>query len=847
MRYSVRKTLENMISADAVQALYLYIRRRPKIIVYHDVFKDKSGATLPWFVSMENFEKQLAYLKRHYVNLPLSDLIHAAGSGRPIPRNGITITFDDGYENNYKYAAPLLRKYGFTATFFVCPDFADMAQNGVKPVFWWYIIYCVMNEKNRDDFILIFNKHGVDLSGYGDIMSLRYQISRFLEAAPGEIGESIIVDLKDRFADDIRKMDFPKMMNWDQLKILKSLGMDIGSHTMSHIAVSRLPRERFNDQITMSKQILEEKLQDKIEAFAYPYGREAHYSRESLKAVKEAGYKCALLTLENGGSGEKDSFCFNRTAIEGDDDIRAFKLKASGIHDDINSIVECIKPRPVKEMNITFIYSVQEAESLYKPLRSQEQIQFGISYISSMLKEHGYKTKLVVLSRAFGMRNNRKILDRHIKSFGPQLICFTAVSSEYGFIASIAKYLKGRHSGIYFLIGGAHVSLNPEGILQDDFDALCIGEGEYPALELVNCLERKRRPSAIPNLWIKDGERIEKNSPRAFLKDLDSLPYPDREMWQEWIMEKPDSMHAVLLSRGCPFECTYCSNHALKRLADGSYVRLRSHESIIGELKGIAESFPDSRNIYLETETFYIDKRWAIELCSKLKDFNMSLDKPLTFGVNLRITTDVDYERLFEACEKSSFRFINIGLESGSERVRREILKRDYLNSNIIRTVNQAKKYNLKVCFYNMIGIPGEKIDDFKETLKMNRLCLPDWVMTSIFYPYPGTDLHSLCLSQGLINKISDAAIERTTAVLDLPGFSSAEIQKSYEWFCYDVYKGHKPGIKLLLVVFITKLRRWPKLFQIYQALARSGPYGRLRSFAQKISDSRDRKAELIK
>jgi len=475
-----------------------------------------------------------------------------------------------------------------------------------------------------------------------------------------------------------------------------------------------------------------------------------------------------------------------------------------------------------KNMNILFIYSLNIVGSSTKPLESPEQIQFGISYISSFLKKHGHQTKMIVLSRT-SPRNNRDILDEYLKKFSPRLICFTAVSTEYQFITNIAKYIKGKWPDIYLLVGGPHVSLNPNGVLLDSFDALCVGEGENPILELVSQLEENTTPSVILNLWIKHGSEIEKNLPRPFLQDLDSLPFPDREMWQEWTEERPGARYSVLLGRGCPFQCTYCSNHALKKLAPGPYVRFRSPDNIIEEIRDIVRLPIRKREIYLEVESFGVDKEWAIELCSRLECFNKTVNQHLSFGVNLRITPNADFEDLLVACKKANFRFINIGLESGSERVRREILKRNYSNKDVINTVNLARKYGLKVAFYNMIGIPGETMADFKETVKINQICLPDWHLTGIFFPYPGTDLYFLCEKQGLLKESFGAKIERTRSTLDLPKFSKKQIQKSYIWFDYYVYKGRKPAYKILgrvlrayftskpcLAIFWKKLLRLP-------------------------------------
>ncbi|OGC04134.1 hypothetical protein A2276_05920 [candidate division WOR-1 bacterium RIFOXYA12_FULL_43_27] len=438
------------------------------------------------------------------------------------------------------------------------------------------------------------------------------------------------------------------------------------------------------------------------------------------------------------------------------------------------------------------------------------------------MKKHGHSTRLVVLSRISGNKNE-EILDEYINNNHPHLICFTAVSSEYSFVASLARYVKKKYPHIYLLVGGAHVSLNPEGVL-DDFDALCVGEGEYPVLELVSQLEKGRIPLSIPNLWIKHEDKIEKNKPRPFLQNLDELPFPDREMWQEWIEEEPNSVYAVLLGRGCPFNCTYCCNHALRKLASGTYTRYRSPDNILSEIEELTKKHvkkKSKREIYLEVETIGTNADWVIDLCSKLENFNKGLSCPWSFGTNLRVTPNLDVEPIFSAFKRANFRFVNIGLESGSERVRREILKRNYSNDDIIRTVKRARKYGLQVCFLNMMGLPGETINDFKETVRMNRLCQPDWTSVSIFYPYPGTDLFALCEKKGLIKGQIDTENEREKAILNLPGFSRRQIQRGCVWFEYNVYKRHRPRISLLRKSVGLIIRSNSYLFKLYKMVRR--------------------------
>jgi radical SAM superfamily enzyme YgiQ (UPF0313 family) len=398
-------------------------------------------------------------------------------------------------------------------------------------------------------------------------------------------------------------------------------------------------------------------------------------------------------------------------------------------------------------------------------------------------------------------------------------------------MAEIAKYVKGRHPDIYLLIGGPHASLNPTRVLLDDFDALCVGEGEYPVLETALQLENGVRPSGIPNLWIKHASEVEENPPRPFLQDLDSLPFPDREMWQEWIDERPESRISVLLGRGCPYQCAYCCNHAFMRLASGTYVRLRSPDNIVEEVKEVAAKFPTKKKFHLEVETIGLNKEWALELFSKLERLNETLSEPLAFGANLRITPNRDQESLFVAFQKCNFKYVDIGLESGSERVRREILRRNYSNEDVIRAVGMARKYGLKVGLYNMIGIPGETIADFRETVRVNRICLPDYHYTSIFFPYPGTDLYSFCREQGILNKPLETDMERMRAVLELPGFPKSMIQKSQIWFDYYVFKGRKPLYKILIGAIALEFLWRSGLMYFYKRLVWRGFFRWLRKF----------------
>lgn len=469
-------------------------------------------------------------------------------------------------------------------------------------------------------------------------------------------------------------------------------------------------------------------------------------------------------------------------------------------------------------MKVLFIYSLDDIQSIQKPLRSWASIQFGISYISSLLKDHGHQTRLLVLGDN-QWKQSIQLLQRSMEDFDPGLICFTATYSQYTFIEKIARYTKNHWPDKYTLIGGVHPSLNPNDVIQGPFDALCIGEGEYPTLELCDQLADNNVPGRIKNLWIKSpGGKVERNLPRDFIQDLDLLPFPDREIWEPWMKTQLDAEFAVLLGRGCPYNCTYCSNHAIRKIASGKYVRFRSPENIVAEVASLYNQYHPNR-IYLEVETIAVNKPWAIALCDHLADFNKTMDHPISYGCNYRISPGSVDEDLFAAFQKANFKKINIGLESGSERIRREVLKRNYSNQDFIDVVSMARKYGLSVYVYNMIGLPGETVDEHMETVSLNRQVQPDQHYTGIFFPYPGTELYDICIERGYLPHQINTQMERRKAVIDLPEFSKAQIQHAYTWFEYRVYRGYKPLWVIMIQVFVTKIRSNPSTNYLFRQI----------------------------
>lgn len=448
-------------------------------------------------------------------------------------------------------------------------------------------------------------------------------------------------------------------------------------------------------------------------------------------------------------------------------------------------------------MKVLFIYSVAETNAAGRPLITSEVVQFGISSIAALLRDAGHAIRLVAISRQERDRGRSALL-RTCREYAPDAVFYTAVSTQYPFIAETARVIRACVPRAYHLIGGPHATLVPEEVIVGPFDALCRGEGEFPSLETLAQLGDQRLPSGIPNLWIRrlDGT-IEKNETRPYMRDLDALPFPDLSMWESWFVRKPTTF-TLLLGRGCPFACTYCSNHAFKGIAAGAYVRFRSPQSILRELKMRASEFPDISECYLEVETIAGDVSWLKELCRELAAFNAHRPQPFKFGCNYRVSRPALDEQVFEALASARVESIDIGLEAGSERIRKEVLNRFYTNDEFMRAVSQAKRRGMSIGLYNMLGIPGETHSDHLETARLNRLVQPDRHYTSIFYPYPGTQLHARCANANMIPTDHDGMHEREKAVIDQKGYPRWLVELDYLLFDFRVYRGRRPGLSLL-------------------------------------------------
>lgn len=382
----------------------------------------------------------------------------------------------------------------------------------------------------------------------------------------------------------------------------------------------------------------------------------------------------------------------------------------------------------------------------------------GIQCLSAFLKRAGHETSLVndpnlfhnpwiqypALSAFF--EDSGHILGQ-IEAERPGLVAFSVVTDELQWGLKWARRIKER-LGVSTVFGNVHPTFHPKEVLAEScVDFVVRGEGEHTLLELVEALEGKRKLSEVLGLGYKEGGEIRLNGMRPLIEDLDTLPFPDKDLYYR-SMPYLDHGYTTMSGRGCPYRCTFCDNNTSavlyrKEVGVQKWTRRHSPEYVVNEILWAKERY-GIKHVRFNDEDFSYGKRWIREFTKIYKE---KCGIPY-FAWVYPNTIDDEIAGLLAA---SGCDAVEMGIQSGAEHLRKEVLHRHTKDSQIVDSMRALRKAGIRATVDVIIGLPTETKEDLDATVRLLAEGRPWHIYAFWLRYYPSTEILAIAKERKLL------------------------------------------------------------------------------------------------
>jgi radical SAM superfamily enzyme YgiQ (UPF0313 family) len=348
--------------------------------------------------------------------------------------------------------------------------------------------------------------------------------------------------------------------------------------------------------------------------------------------------------------------------------------------------------------------------------------QFGVMTLSAVAKSKGHDVALAAGSDSHIMSKARE--------FHPDVVGFSVLTGYQMRYLQLGQAIKRSITpSPVILFGGPHASFSPQVVLKDGVDIVCRGEGEGALLDVLDAIDNR---------------------------------FPDRDIYVDYPIIHDTDMVLFMASRGCPYNCSFCFNRDMVNMVKGlgSWVRFRSVDNMMEEIEMI-QGKKEIRHIDFHDDTFIMKRKWVFEF---LDAYATKFNIPFICKVRADLI-DMEMARALKSagCSRVSF-----GLESGDEKLRNLLLKKSLSDDQIRNAAAIFHQIDLPFFTYNMMGLPGERLEDAFKTLELNIEIGTECAWTSVFQPFPGTELADYCVDKGFLDKpiSTDEPIDTHTSSL---------------------------------------------------------------------------------
>ena len=403
------------------------------------------------------------------------------------------------------------------------------------------------------------------------------------------------------------------------------------------------------------------------------------------------------------------------------------------------------------------IFAEPPIKKKFQSVIPQNQPYMGILYLISFLRERINDIQIYYLEGNLNVEDHIN----QVREIKPDLyfLSFTSFISDIAF--EIIRKIKSENPLLPIICGGSHPTVNPEDVLLNGGDVCVIGEGEETIFELVEYYLNMtiRKQADILGIAYKENGNILKTKNRPLIKDLDSIPFPAWDMinitkYPRSGLSKSYPRATMIVTRGCPYNCNFCSNPVWK--VNKPWLRLRSPQNIAKEVQYLYGM--GVREIYLYGDEFNPVPTWSVEVCREISKLGY---KDLFFQTILhanKVNND-----LSKALNDINCWLVKIGIESGNQTTLDRIDKKSTLKQ-VEDACKSLKKYNIKIYGFFMTfhiweeegklchETPEESTNTLNYANNLLSTNLLDYISWGFTVPYPGSQVYDICLRHNIID-----------------------------------------------------------------------------------------------
>ena len=395
----------------------------------------------------------------------------------------------------------------------------------------------------------------------------------------------------------------------------------------------------------------------------------------------------------------------------------------------------CLIYPPAEHMIRTNVPSVvDDVSGCYPPL--------GLLYVAGAIEAGGRHEVALVDCVAEGLDDSA--LEARLRAVAPDVVGVEALTFSIIDAWRVAGLAKRVDSAIKVVMGGPHANLFPEETVGlDGVDFVLLGESESNINPFLDALTDGVGLERVPGIVGRDAAGgIIKGPPNPLIEDLDRIPMPARHLLKpdlyRSVLGRGRRLTTIMSSRGCPARCIFCDRPHL-----GKLFRSRSAENVVAEMQMCRDRFGIDEFFFYD-DTFTIDRQRVFDVCRVVQQRGMRV----YWDIRARIST-VDREML-EVLHAAGCLRIHFGIESGSPSVLKTMRKGLDLDK-ARRVFGWCREIGMESLAYFMIGSPGERESEIKETIDYALSIKCDYVHVAVTTPFPGTELYRMGLDSGVL------------------------------------------------------------------------------------------------